>query len=56
MFAALTQLSAGGLAISGDPFFNSRAEQLGALSLKHATADGVPDPRVHRSGRTYQLR
>src|SRR5262249_43303250 len=27
-FAALTQLGAGGLAISGDPFFNSQAEQL----------------------------
>ena len=35
VFAALTQLSAGGLAISGNPFFNSLAEQLGALSLKH---------------------
>ena len=35
VFAALTQLSAGGLAISGDPFFNSLAEELGALSLKH---------------------
>jgi ABC-type uncharacterized transport system substrate-binding protein len=35
VFAALTQLSAGGLAISGDPFFNSRAGQIGALSLKH---------------------
>ena len=36
VFAGLTQLGAGGLAISGDPFFNSRAEHLGALSLKHA--------------------
>ena len=36
VFAALTQLGAGGLAISGDPFFNTRAEHLGALSLKHA--------------------
>src|SRR5262249_9399083 len=36
VFAALIQLGAGGLAISGDPFFNSRAEHLGALSLKHA--------------------
>jgi putative ABC transport system substrate-binding protein len=35
-FAGLIQLGAGGLAISGDPFFNSRVEQLGALSLKHA--------------------
>jgi putative ABC transport system substrate-binding protein len=36
VFATLTQLGAGGLAISGDPFFNRRAELLGALSLKHA--------------------
>jgi putative ABC transport system substrate-binding protein len=36
VFANLTQLGAGGLAISGDPFFNTRAELLGALSLKHA--------------------
>jgi putative ABC transport system substrate-binding protein len=36
VFATLTQLGAGGLAISGDPFFNSHAEHLGALSLKHA--------------------
>jgi ABC-type uncharacterized transport system substrate-binding protein len=35
-FATLTRLGAGGLAISGDPFFNSRAEHLGGLSLKHA--------------------
>ena len=35
-FAGLTRLGAGGLAISGDPFFNVRAEHLGALSLKHA--------------------
>jgi putative ABC transport system substrate-binding protein len=36
VFATLTQLGAGGLAISGDPFFNSQAERLGALSLQHA--------------------
>jgi putative ABC transport system substrate-binding protein len=36
VFATLTQLGAGGLAISGDPFFNSRAGLLGALSLRHA--------------------
>ncbi len=38
VFSRLTELGAGGLAISGDPFFNIRAEQLGALSLKHAMA------------------
>ena len=36
VFAGLTQLRADGLAISGDPFFNIRADHLGALSLKHA--------------------
>jgi putative ABC transport system substrate-binding protein len=35
VFATLTRLNAGGLAISGDPFFNSRPELLGQLSLKH---------------------
>jgi putative tryptophan/tyrosine transport system substrate-binding protein len=36
VFTTLTRLGAGGLAISGDPFFNTRAALLGALSLKHA--------------------
>jgi putative tryptophan/tyrosine transport system substrate-binding protein len=36
VFATLTQLGAGGLPISGDPYFNSQAERLGALSLQHA--------------------
>jgi putative ABC transport system substrate-binding protein len=36
VFAGLTRLGAGGLAISGDPFFNIRADHLGALSMKHA--------------------
>jgi putative tryptophan/tyrosine transport system substrate-binding protein len=36
VFATLTQLGADGLAISGDPYFNSQAERLGALSLQHA--------------------
>jgi putative tryptophan/tyrosine transport system substrate-binding protein len=36
VFAALDQLQAGGLVISGDPFFNSRSEQLGALTVRHA--------------------
>jgi putative ABC transport system substrate-binding protein len=37
-FAALAELRAGGLVITTDPFFNSRSEQLGALSARH----GVP--------------
>ena len=36
VFASLVQLRAGGLVIGGDPFFNSRSEQLGTLTLRHA--------------------
>ena len=36
VFASLVQLRAGGLVIGGDPFFNSRNEQLGTLALRHA--------------------
>jgi ABC-type uncharacterized transport system substrate-binding protein len=35
VFANLEQLRATGLAISGDPFFNSRGSQLAALALRH---------------------
>ena len=35
-FAALTQLRAGALVIGSDPFFNSRSEQLAALTVAHA--------------------
>jgi putative ABC transport system substrate-binding protein len=36
VFITLVKLGAGGLVIGGDPFFNSRGEQLGALSSRHA--------------------
>ena len=36
VFASLIQLRAGGLVIGGEPFFNSRTEHLGALSIRHA--------------------
>ena len=36
VFASLIQLRAGGLVIGGDPFFNSRSEQLATLTLRHA--------------------
>jgi putative ABC transport system substrate-binding protein len=36
VFITLVKLGAGGLVIGGDPFFNSRGEQLGALSSHHA--------------------
>jgi len=37
-FATLIQIGAGALAISPDPFFNARTEQLAALALHH----GIP--------------
>ena len=36
VFADIVQLRADGLVIGGDPFFNSRSEQLGTLTLRHA--------------------
>jgi putative ABC transport system substrate-binding protein len=36
VFATLVQLRAGGLVIGGEPFFNSRSEQLGELTMRHA--------------------
>lgn len=36
VFARLAELRAGGLVIGGEPFFNSRSEQLAALSIHHA--------------------
>jgi putative ABC transport system substrate-binding protein len=35
-FSSLAKLQAGALAIGGDPYFNSRGEQLGELSIRHA--------------------
>jgi ABC-type uncharacterized transport system substrate-binding protein len=37
-FAAVTKLKAGGLIVSGDPFFDSRRERLVALSAQNAVA------------------
>ena len=36
VFASLTQQQAGGSVIGGDPFLNSRAKQLAALSIRYA--------------------
>lgn len=35
VFASLRQMRADGLVIGGEPFFNSRSEQLGALTARH---------------------
>jgi putative tryptophan/tyrosine transport system substrate-binding protein len=35
VFASLLQMRADGLVIGGEPFFNSRSEQLGALTARH---------------------
>ena len=42
VFTTLVQLRAGGLAIGGDAFLNSRSEQLAALTLRHAL------PAIHQ--------
>jgi putative ABC transport system substrate-binding protein len=42
VFTTLAQLRAGGLAIGGDAFLNSRSEQLAALALRHAL------PAIHQ--------
>jgi len=36
VFARLVELRVGGLVIGGEPFFNTRSEQLGALTVRHA--------------------
>jgi putative tryptophan/tyrosine transport system substrate-binding protein len=36
VFATSVQLRAGGIVISGDPFFNTRSEQLAAMAVRHA--------------------
>jgi putative ABC transport system substrate-binding protein len=36
VFGGWRQLGTGGLVVGGDPFFNSRSQQLGGLSVRHA--------------------
>jgi putative ABC transport system substrate-binding protein len=49
VFARVAEMGVAGLVIGGDPSFNRRAEQLGALALSHAVA-ALPISRV-RGGR-----
>jgi putative tryptophan/tyrosine transport system substrate-binding protein len=55
VFAHLVELRAGGLVIGGEPFFNSRSEQLGALTIRHAVP-AIYQPPVRRGGRPRKLR
>jgi putative ABC transport system substrate-binding protein len=50
VFASVVQLRAGGLAIGGDPFFNSRSAQLGALTLRHAVPTIYQFPEFTAAG------
>ena len=50
VFASVVQLRAGGLAIGGDPFFNSRSAQLGALTLGHAVPTIYQFPEFTAAG------
>jgi putative ABC transport system substrate-binding protein len=56
VFARLAELRAGGLVIGGEPFFNSRSEQLGALTIRHATASaetGIASVSAATIGKTH---
>ena len=56
VFARLVELRAGGLVIGGEPFFNSRREQLGALTIRHATASaetGIASVSAATIGKTH---
>jgi ABC-type uncharacterized transport system substrate-binding protein len=50
VFASVGQLRAGGLAIGGDPFFNTRSAQLGALTLRHAVPTIYQFPEFTAAG------
>jgi putative ABC transport system substrate-binding protein len=50
VFASLAQLQAVGLVIGGEPFFNSRSTQLGALTKQHAVPAIHPLPEFAAAG------
>ena len=49
-FASLVQLRAGGLVIGGEPFFNSRHEQITALAARYAIPAIYPFREYSASG------
>jgi len=49
-FATLVELHAGGLVVAGDPFFNSRREQLITQAARHAVPASYPWRDVARAG------
>jgi putative ABC transport system substrate-binding protein len=49
-FATLVELQAGGLVVAGDPFFNSRREQLVAQAARHAVPASYPWREVTAAG------
>jgi putative tryptophan/tyrosine transport system substrate-binding protein len=49
-FATLVELHAGGLVVTGDPFFNSRREQLVAQAARHAVPASYPWRDVAAAG------
>jgi putative ABC transport system substrate-binding protein len=50
VFSTLAQLRAGALVLSPDPFFFSRREQLGALTLRHAMPAGFENREFVAAG------
>src|SRR5262249_40546217 len=49
-FTTLVELHAGGLALAGDPFFNSRREQIVAQAARHAVPAIYPWPPFAQAG------
>ncbi len=50
VFASLRQLRAGALLTNNDPFFNSRSEQLAALTVQHSVPAIFPDREFAAAG------
>jgi putative tryptophan/tyrosine transport system substrate-binding protein len=50
VFASFPRSQAGGLVIGGEPFFNSRSQQLGALSIRHSVPTVYQLPEFAAAG------